>query len=255
MNVGIYGLGRFGTFYASLLSRVAGVKAWSRDPARPAPPGVERVGEEELLSLPVVVLCVSISAMREVLARIGPRLAAGALVMDTCSVKEAPVGWMREILPAHARILGTHPMFGPDSAARGLAGLPMILCPERIGAAELEQWRATFAGMGLKVLAMSPAEHDRQAAFTQGVTHYIGRVLAGLDLQESPIGTLGYRKLLEIIEQTCHDSWQLFLDLQRYNAYTRGMREQLSRSLSAIAATLDEGGAPEGAPEEPPAAP
>ena len=91
MTIGIYGLGRFGSFYASLLSRAAEVKAWSRDPARPAPPGVERVGEEELLGLPVVVLCVSISAMREVLARIGPRLAAGALVMDTCSVKEAPV--------------------------------------------------------------------------------------------------------------------------------------------------------------------
>ena len=241
MTIGIYGLGRFGSFYASLLARMAEVKAWSRDPAHPAPPGVERVGEEELLGLPVVVLCVSISALREVLARIGPRLAAGALVMDTCSVKEAPVGWMRELLPAHVGLLGTHPMFGPDSAARGLAGLPMILCPERIDEARLAQWRELFAGLGLRVLTMSPAEHDRQAARTQGITHYLGRVLAGLELEESPIGTLGYRQLLEIIEQTCHDSWQLFLDLQRYNPHTRGMREQLGRSLAAIDRVLDEG--------------
>ena len=131
-------------------------------------------------------------------------------------------------------------MFGPDSAAGGLAGLPMILCPERIGEERLAgQWRGFFAGLGLRVLTMSPGEHDRQAARTQGLTHYLGRVLAGLELEESPIGTLGYRKLLEIIEQTCHDSWQLFLDLQRYNPYTRGMRERLSRSLAAIDRLLD----------------
>ncbi len=239
MTIGIYGLGRFGAFYASLLSTVAEVKAWSRNPARPAPPGVERVGEEELLALPVVALCVSISALREVLGRIGARLKPGTLVMDTCSVKAAPVAWMREALPPQVRILGTHPMFGPDSAARGLAGLPMILCPVRIDEGALEEWRGLFTGLGLKVMTMSPEDHDREAAFTQGVTHYIGRVLAELHLRDSPIGTLGYRKLLEIIEQTCNDSWQLFLDLQRYNPYTRRMRARLGRSLRTIARTLD----------------
>ncbi len=64
---------------------------------------------------------------------------------------------------------------------------------------------------------MTPDEHDREAAFTQGVAHYIGRVLSDLGIQRSPIGTVGYNKLLEIVEQTCNDPWQLFLDLQRYN--------------------------------------
>ena len=35
----------------------------------------------------------------EVLRRLAPRLAPGSLVMDTCSVKELPVRWMRELLP------------------------------------------------------------------------------------------------------------------------------------------------------------
>ena len=52
---------------------------------------------------------------------------------------------------------------------------------------------------------MTPDEHDREAAFTQGVAHYIGRVLSDLGVRRSPIGTVGYNKLLEIVEQTCND--------------------------------------------------
>ena len=86
---------------------------------------------------------------------------------------------------------------------------------------------------------MTPDEHDRQAAFTQGVTHYLGRVLKDLGVAPSAIATVGYRRLLEIVEQTCNDPWQLFLDLQRFNPHTREMRERLGRSLEAVMAAID----------------
>ena len=75
---------------------------------------------------------------------------------------------------------------------------------------------------------------------TQGLTHYLGRVLAQLELQPSRIASLGYQKLLEIIEQTCNDSWQLFFDLQQYNPYTKDMRDHLAVSLSEVKNRLDE---------------
>jgi prephenate dehydrogenase len=240
MTVGVYGLGRFGSFWAGLLTRSCEVLACSRDASRPVPPGVRRVGEDELAALPVVILCVAISAMEEVLARFGPKLTAGSLVMDTCSVKSFPVGLMERILPSGVSILGTHPMFGPDSGSRGVEGLPMILCPARIASGELERWRGFFSSLGLAVTVMSPAAHDREAAFTQGVAHYIGRVLKDLGIRPSPIATLGYRKLLEIVEQTCNDPWQLFLDLQRYNPYTREMRSRLAAAIEAVMAAIDE---------------
>jgi len=238
-EIGVYGLGRFGSFYARLLGRVAPVLGYSRNPDRPTPEGVRRVGEERLLRCPVVILCVAISALPEVLARIAPKLAPDSLVMDTCSVKERPASWMKSLLPSTVQVLATHPMFGPDSAGAGLEGLPLILCPVRIEEGELELWHAVFAGLGLAVRRMSPEEHDREAAVTQGLTHLVGRVLAEMDLRESAIGSVGYRKLLEIIEQTCNDSWQLFLDLQRYNPYTRDMRRRLEESLGAVRTRLD----------------
>jgi prephenate dehydrogenase len=91
---------------------------------------------------------------------------------------------------------------------------------------------------------MSPEDHDREAATTQGLTHLVGRVLAEMQLRPSAIGSLGYQKLLEIIEQTCNDSWQLFLDLQRFNRYTREMRRRLEDSLARIRARLDSDDSP-----------
>jgi prephenate dehydrogenase len=239
-SLGVYGLGRFGRFYAELLSRYAEVKAYSRNPERPTPPGIRRVDEEQLYDQPVIILCVAISGLPEVLQRMAEKLKPGTLVMDTCSVKSMPARWMEEMLPTEVKILATHPMFGPDSARQGLEGLPMILHPVRLEREELEQWQFFFRSIGLSVQLMEPELHDRQAAFTQGLTHYLGRVLAELELESSQIASLGYRKLLEIIEQTCNDSWQLFFDLQQFNPYTREMRDRLTASLSRVKERLDQ---------------
>ncbi len=238
MELGVYGLGRFGTFWAAELARHFTVCAYSRR-AHHAPAGVRIVSEDELLQCPVVVLCVAISAMEEVAERIRPRLGADTLVMDTCSIKGFPARVMTERLPAATRILATHPLFGPDSARAGVAGQPMILCPVRLSAAEVGEWQGRFRAMGLRVITMTPEQHDREAAFTQGVTHYLGRVLAEMGLRDSPISTVGYQQLRTIVEQTCNDSLQLFLDLQRYNPYTRAMRDRLERALGTVKARLD----------------
>jgi prephenate dehydrogenase len=198
-----------------------------------------RVGEDEVLAQPVIVFCVAISALEEVLQKSRSRFAREVLVMDTCSVKTHPVRLMERLLPPTASILGTHPMFGPDSAHNGPTGLPMVLCPARIASRQLEEWRMFFSTLGLSVFVMTPDEHDREAAFTQGVAHYIGRVLSDLGVRRSAIGTVGYNKLLDIVEQTCNDPFGLFLDLQRYNPYTHEMRTRLEKSLHAVLTAID----------------
>ncbi len=81
---------------------------------------------------------------------------------------------------------------------------------------------------------MSPEKHDQLTAYSQGITHYVGRLLAELQLQPTVIDTLGYRKMLEVMGQTCNDSWQLFLDLQNYNPYAMKMRKDLDASIAKI---------------------
>jgi prephenate dehydrogenase len=84
--------------------------------------------------------------------------------------------------------------------------------------------------------------HDEMTAYSQGITHYVGRLLADLELAPTRTDTLGYEMLLEVMGQTCHDSWQLFLDLQSYNPYTQKMREDLNKSIAKINSALVENG-------------
>jgi len=243
MKVGVYGLGRFGSFWATILSSRFDVYGFNRTPLREPPRGVRMVPEDELLSCDALFLCVSISSLEGVLGSIAPRIRHGALVMDTCSVKVAPAKLMESLLPAGVDIMATHPMFGPDSAAgpSGIHDLPMVVAPIRGDGSSAESWIGIFSAMGLRGVRMSPDKHDREAAYTQGITHFIGRVLGELSLSPSQIATKGYVKLLEIVEQTCNDPLQLFLDLQRYNPYTWKMREELSASVRRVLESISPG--------------
>ena len=81
---------------------------------------------------------------------------------------------------------------------------------------------------------MTPSEHDRQSAFSQNITHVVGRTLATMDLKACDIDTQGYSSLLDIITQTCHDSWELFHDMITYNPYANEMLDQFQKALSLI---------------------
>lgn len=238
MNVGVYGLGRFGYFWAELLSQRFPVRAYNRNPERPTPPGVDRVSLEDLMKADAVFLCAAISVTETVLREIAPHAKPGTLVADTCSVKVYPCRLMESLLPAGVRLLATHPMFGPDSARNGVDKLPIVLHPLRESVEAYSFWEKTFSSMGMSVIPLSPEEHDKAAAYSQGVTHLIGRVLSEMGVAPHPIATQGFRSLLEIVQQTCNDPFQLFLDLQNYNPYTSAMREELRRAFDKIQALL-----------------
>lgn len=238
MLVGVYGLGRFGAFWAELLSTRYEVMVANRSRNRPTPEGVRRGSLENLAECDAVFLCVAISAMEPVLEELAMLLPPGALVLDTCSVKVYPVQLMERILPSHVGIIGTHPMFGPDSAREPNARLPLVYSPVRVDEERSSFWCREFGSLGLEVHTMSPEHHDKIAASTQGITHLIGRVLGEMQLEPSPIATLGYTRILQLVEQTCNDPEQLFLDLQRHNPYTAAVRDRLREAFERIADRL-----------------
>jgi prephenate dehydrogenase len=237
MRIGIYGTGRFGSFWATTLASAATVLTFNRSD-RPVPPGCTGASLAELGSCDAVMLCVAISAVQDALDLLIPHLDPGTVLMDTCSVKVHPARLMEAAAPDANPVIATHPMFGPDSAGDGIGGLPMVFSPVRAAPETIDLWYRFFSDLGLRVIRMTPDEHDREAAFTQGVTHFLGRVLADMDLQQSEIATVGYRKLLEVMAQTCNDPYQLFVDLQRYNPHTGEMRERLSSSLGRLMESL-----------------
>jgi len=67
------------------------------------------------------------------------------------------------------------------------------------------------------MVEMSCEEHDRHAASTQFITHTVGRVLGQMSPQSTPIDTKGYQSLLNLVDNTNNDSFELYYGLFMYN--------------------------------------
>lgn len=227
MNVGVYGLGRFGSFWAQILSKRFTVSAYDIDLDCSAPEGVRRADLAEIASGDALFLCVTIRALPEVLRSIAPLLKPGMLVADTCSVKIEPARWMQETLPPSTALLATHPMFGPESAKNGLDGLALMMDPIRCSADTAAFWADAFASYGLSVVRMSCERHDREAAYSQALTHFVGRSLHKVGLTDTDIATRWYRNLHAVVRQCVRDAPSLFEDMQRYNPYAAEMRRRV----------------------------
>jgi prephenate dehydrogenase len=240
-RIGIIGFGRFGELTARYLARAFSVVVSTRSDkdkeikacgARPA--SFETACRQE-----IVILCMPISAMRETLKKASPLLREDALVVDVCSVKVYPVQWMRELLPETVSILPTHPMFGPDSAARSLKDCKIVLCPERIDSDRYRKIKAWLDAQGLVVIKATAQEHDEKIAVSLSLTHFIGRSLSAFGARDLDIDTEGYKRLMHILGVVSHDTWQLFEDMHTYNPYARNKRQAFIDAMTGIHERLD----------------
>ncbi|MCL7048321.1 hypothetical protein MKW94_009958 [Papaver nudicaule] len=185
----------------------------------------------------VVLLCTSIISTESVL-RLLPlqKLKRSTLFVDVLSVKEFPKKLLLQILPSEFDVLCTHPMFGPESGKDSWKGLPFVYEKVRIRDEEsnisrCEKFLDIFAQEGCRMVEMSCAEHDKEAAGSQFITHTIGRILEKVGLESTSINTKGYETLLNLVENTSGDSFDLYFGLFMYN---KNAIEQLERLLMAF---------------------
>lgn len=235
MEIGIIGFGRFGRFAAGILKQDFPVSVFDRRRRR-MPRGIRWGSLQSVASKPLVLLCVPISEIRTTCLSIRPFLTRGQVVLDTCSVKEHPLKEMLRTLPRHVEILGTHPLFGPDSARQGIRGLKIVLCPVRCK--RVSKVKQYLKGKGLTVIVSTPAEHDREMGRTQALFHFLARGIEQAGIQAGRLSTPGPSKLFNDLKEVRNDSMQLFRDLQRLNRFAAGVRKKLLSSLARLDAQL-----------------
>ncbi|MCP4575198.1 MAG: prephenate dehydrogenase/arogenate dehydrogenase family protein [Deltaproteobacteria bacterium] len=239
--IGIIGFGRFGRLMAGYLAEDYTVKVYNRSDksAEIIRTGAASASLKEVCRQKMVILSVPISGMRRMLQRISPLLRPDAIVADVCSVKVYPVQWMTEMLPPSVSLLATHPMFGPDSAAESLHDRKIVLCNVRINNMRYEKVKGYLTGKGLHVIDTTPEEHDRQIAVSLSLTHFIGRALDEFGAETLMIDTEGYKRLLNILGVVTHDTWQLFVDMNRYNPYARKNRQAFMAAMERLEEKLE----------------
>lgn len=236
----VIGFGRFGELWADLIKKYCRVRVIEKNKenaTRARSLGFEVVDEEIGLSSETLFYCVPISVFEPLIKEHavffnerGPKQ-----IFDCLSVKMHPKAVFQNLKNSRVEFGLLHPLFGPDSVRiHGIQGLPIAIDRGTLTESSFRFWRDIFTNIGLSIIEISAEEHDRFAAYSQGLAHYIGRILGKMEISQTPIDTLGAKKLYEIKDQVCNDTPELFRNLQQYNPFTLEMRIALSKAQAEI---------------------
>ncbi len=246
-SLGLLGFGAFGQLMARRLQ--PHLRLVVCDPARPPQPDPSGQGlvpgdVAAVAACDIVVLAVPVDAMAQAIASLRPHLRAGTVVLDVGSVKIEPARLLLEGLPEHVEIIGTHPLFGPQSARDGLAGLKIALCPIRgRSTGRIAAFlRRTFA---LDVILTTPDAHDRDMALVQGLTHLVAKILVRMEPVPRRMTTRSFELLMQATEMVRHDAPGVFLAIERANPHARAVRERFFAHAQALTQALERPDQPE----------
>jgi prephenate dehydrogenase len=232
-SVGIIGLGPFGKLCASLIPSGISVKGFDSN----ADVGFEISKLEDVCKTDVVILAVPLGSYPTVLNSIQGLLAPTTLLVDICSVKVKPAALIAEHLPDHTNVLFTHPLFGPQTIENGTEGHSLIVCNT---ADEKSQKLIAYSrdSLKLKIVTMTPEEHDKEMALVHALTLFIARGLSEVHAEESQFATPSFTYIKKLIELDRAHSEELFTTIENGNPYAKEIRQKILRQLVSIDTAL-----------------
>ncbi len=240
-EIGIIGFGQFGQFMAQHLAPFFDVAVFDNTDFRVASAqiGVNWSDFETVASKKIVIFAVPLKSFEVVLKRVVPFLQTDAICFDVCSVKIKPLELMSEILPETVEIIGTHPLFGPQSGREKIEGLRIALCPVRTDkSAQIKQFLTEK--LKLQVFEKSPEAHDYEMAHVQALTHFVARALDELHVIDSELATVSYEELMKAARLVSEDSWELFQTIQQGNPFADTKRKAFIEKLIELETRVNE---------------
>ncbi len=181
-----------------------------------------------------MILAVGIESLEDVCARLAEKASQKTVVLDVCSVKTVPVSIMKKYLGGKCQLLGTHPLFGPQTVTdNNLAGKKIVLYP--IDFINYSVFRMFLeSNLRLEIIELDPEAHDREMAWVHALTFYVGRGLMRLDLPKSQLSTAYYQKLIDLVELETSHSIELFNTVELGNPYASEVRQKFVKVLQEI---------------------
>jgi prephenate dehydratase/prephenate dehydrogenase len=250
MHVAIIGgSGRMGLWYARAL-RAAGheltITGRNRQKlelaARSA--GVQGTADNEaaIRGADAVLVSAHIEAT-PALITLAARLARpGALVADLASVKSGLVAAYQAVQRADLELASLHPLHGPR--VPGLAGVTVLTVPYRLGP-RYDELRRFFVAEGANVVVTDAAQHDRDMALLQGLTHFVA-IAAGRTLADQPrpgFETPAHSLLRAAIARIVLQDPALYAAIQLENPHNASARRAFVETARRLAELAERGDA------------
>lgn len=235
-SVAILGCGSFGSFLAQKLSPLVKLKVYDQNPSKV--PLKWRSSLADCCEADFLILAVPLEAYEDLLGQLRPFWRKEAVLLDVCSVKQASIEAIQAFLP-EAKLLATHPLFGPQSAQKSLEGQVWVICPEASDEAAAIQWETFLQDLKMQVIHKSAEDHDQEMAVLQGLTFFVARSLLNFGLHDLSLHTPSFKKLLALADMEAQHSLELFSTIQNGNPFTKGVRERFLEEAQRLNDTLD----------------
>ncbi len=198
--------------------------------------------EEAVRGSDLVVLCTPLSQMSSLAARCAPFLKPHCLVTDVGSVKGSVTKELESVLAgSRARFVGSHPMAGSErtgvSAARGdlfEQAVCVVTRTEQTSEAGARRIERLWAGVGARVIRLSPEAHDLLVSRSSHAPHVIAAALANMVLApaygpvQSQLCATGFRDTTRIAASS-PEMWRDIAIANRKN-----LRSVLTRFMSEL---------------------
>ncbi len=232
MKTALIGFGRFGNLFFRFFKDKFDFVIFDKEKLPSY--SVNRLEDfKDLSEYEIIFLSVPISAIEEIAKYLKGKVNKKSLIVEFCSVQTYPLKILKKYFPEN-HLLGIHPLFGPDSVKNNLSGHQAIVIKQLKYDSKSQNVIRAFKRKGIKIIELTSTEHDKLMAYTLCLTQFIGRSLGKLNLPQCGVGTKGYFDLLEIIKRTNNDTFQLFIDMNRYNPFSTQMRKKVIKEFKNL---------------------
>ena len=187
----------------------------------------------------LVIICTPVGMLNQVLDEIAPVLSAGAVVTDVGSTKRSVVSHAdRAMRGSNAHFVGSHPMAGSEKRGVQFAQADLfcnatcIVTPgESTDPNALRSVELFWEMLGMRLVRMSPEEHDRRICDVSHLPHAVAAALVAI--QEERSLRLAGRGFSDMTRIASGDGG-LWRDIFQDN------RDNLKQSIQRLRGSLDE---------------
>jgi prephenate dehydratase/prephenate dehydrogenase len=250
MNIAIIGgSGHLGLWYARRL-RAAGhaVTITGRNRAKleaaARSAGVTGTTDNQaaIRSAEVVVVSVPLDAAADLIDLAVTEAPTGALVVDLASVKSSVAQAYQRVVRQDLELASLHPLHGPRMPS--LAGVTVLTIPLRVGP-RYQELRRFLVSEGAQAVVTDAAQHDRDMALLQGLTHFVaiaaGRTLA--DQARPAFETPAHALLRTTIARVVLQDPALYAAIQLENPNNAAARRSFLETARYLAELAERGDA------------
>jgi prephenate dehydrogenase len=228
-KIGIIGKGQFTQFIVPHLEKFFEVSVFGR----------EEKSTDKLQDLDYLIFSVPLSSLENICREIQNKIPEKTILVDVTSVKVEPLRILKQYF-LNNQILGTHPIFGPQSGKNGIENLPIVLTNVSVDEEQYTKIKLFLENsLRLKVIEKTAGQHDREMAYVQGLSHFIGRALATMEIQDFDTATSSYKQLLSLENLVGGDSFELYKTIQNGNPLTREIRQEFLKVLNHLEKKLE----------------